>query len=958
MQIYFIITFIEKYSLVSPAGGEIGRSFLPACYGAAKNGIKRRLPFWPGFLPRAGCRSWSAHKVQETDLPIKQVLAEIDAALSGSDYNEVLRGSDNEALSGGSAAGGGRYRPAAPPRAVLVAPPGAGKSTVLPLHLLRAPWAQRGRIILLEPRRLAARAVARRMAQLLGEPVGQTIGYAMRMEKRYSAETRLLVMTEGSFTRLVLDNPELPDIAAVLFDEFHERSLEADFGLALALDAADSLRPDLRLLVMSATIDGARVAALLGQGGNPAPVITAHGRSFPVEIIYRPRGRSRAGRAEPVEEAVARACCAMLADSEGSILAFLPGQAEIKRTAALLAERLAGKNSIIAPLYGGLPAQEQEKALRPLAGQRKIVLATAIAESALTIEDVRIVIDSGLARVPVFEPVNGIMRLQTRPVSLASAAQRAGRAGRLQPGLAVRLWREEQNRALPAFTPPEILAADLRNVLLDCADFGIKNLRELRLPDYPAEAACLSARQHLQNLGALDTSGHITPLGRALRRLNLPLDPAHMLLAAAGRGREAAAKAAALAMVLTEAGLGGASSDVDERLEHFARDNSARAAAAHRLAAGLAARAQRLAAALPGVAGAHRLPGGGAAIISAGALLAATWRERVARRREEGKTPGRQSPGRSGLSAGGAQRAEYVLANGRSAFLEASSPLFGKTWLVCAELAGRAATARIKAAAELPESALQQHLTDTIRAETSTLYEPEARALRSFRQRKLGAILLDSTPLPPPHGAAANAAWLQAVRDYGLSVVPWPPAAENLRARLAFLHYHFGTPWPDVGDKALLDHLEHWLLPFLPERAQWTAADKDRLTQAFAALLPYEAQRRAEKLAPPFFVAPTGSQIAIHYQQDKAAAPVRVQEVFGLRQQPVLAGGKVPLLLELLSPAGRILQITADIAGFWAGSWREVAADMRGRYPKHCWPQNPQEASPVTYGARRKKPPA
>ncbi|KAA6405101.1 ATP-dependent helicase HrpB [Candidatus Tokpelaia sp.] len=951
------------------------------------------------------------------DLPIKQVLAGIDAALSGSD-NAALSGSDNGTLSDSSSEvlrrrdsrirrhGDGNEAkpgPVALPRAVLVAPPGAGKSSFVPLHLLQAPWAQQGRIILLEPRRLATRALARRMAQLLGEQVGQTVGYTMRLEKNYSAATRILVMTEGSFTRLILDNPELPGICAVLFDEFHERSLEADFGLALALDVADSLRPDLRILVMSATLDSASIAALLLPGGGAAPVIEARGRNFPVEIIYHPRGQGARGansRAERVEEAVACACCTWLAGAEGSILAFLPGQAEIKRTQALLedwlpgiqpgrqrvpaegpahSETAAGEAVIIAPLYGGLSAEEQERAIKPVtrpAGRqkrgratdwgdniapaaiiaaapetritRKIVLATAIAESALTIEDVRIVIDSGLARLPVFDPVSGMTRLQTQRVSLASAAQRAGRAGRVQAGLAVRLWHEEQNKALPAFTPPEILAADLRNLLLDCADFGIINLRDLRFASPPPAAACRQARQNLQDLGALDKTGQITPLGRALRQLNLPVNHAHMLLSAAQLGRRQAERAAALALVLTEAGLGGAGSDLDNRLENFARDKSARATKARNLAKNLAEKACRLAALLPLPPMSVIKRGDSKNLMSAGEILAATWWERVARRQKD------ENPRKIG-ERHRAKPAEYLMANGRGAFIDETSPLFGQPWLVCLELSGSLAKARIRAAAAVSELWLRQHLADKISDETYTVFDEESRALRRFRQCKLGAIMLESVPLPPPQGALADAGWLQAVRQFGLAILPWDKTAENLRARLAFLHGHFGAPWPDVGDQALLGRLEDWLLPHLRGQAQFAAGDSSVLSRALSGLLTYDLRKQAEKLAPSHFTVPTGSNIALCYRQGAAVLSVRVQELFGLRQHPAVAGGKVPLTLELLSPAGRVLQITADIAGFWAGSWQDVAASQRGRYPKHFWPQNPETAAP-TGKAKSSKP--
>jgi len=651
----------------------------------------------------------------DTDLPIHAVLPQLKAAL---------------------------LRP--PYRAVLTAAPGAGKSTYAPLSLLSADWARDKQIILLEPRRLAALRLARRMAELLGEPVGQRIGYAMRMELKCGPETRILVMTEGSFTRLILDNPALEGIAAVIFDEFHERSLDADFGLALALDVAASLRPDLRLLLMSATLDEARAAALLGGGEDKAaPIIKAEGRSFPVEIIYQPRAAARGGRPERLEEAAAKAVLQALALGPGGILLFLPGQAEIKRTEALLAAALAGRPEIIlAPLYGALSFSAQQTAIEPAPpGQRKIVLATSIAESALTIEDIRLVVDSGLARLPVFDAGSGIMRLQTVKASRASAAQRAGRAGRLGPGIALRLWDERGESALPAFAPPEILAADLRGLLLDCADFGILAPAELRLLDAPPAGSLALARQNLRDLGALNAAGQITPFGRALRRTGLPPDLAALALRAALAGPQAAAKAAQLTVLLTEAGLGGDNVDLAARLENWAKDSSPRAVKARRLAQRLGQKAQIAAQSLPPAAKAGL---SAPADLSAGALLAAAWPQRAAHLRP---------PAEAGQNS---ETAAYILANGRGAFVDKSSALFGREWLICAELTGQGADSRIRAAAELKPAAVKQLRESRAAPRETVFFDAASGSLRCRRELWLGAILLERQPALPARAVAGG----------------------------------------------------------------------------------------------------------------------------------------------------------------------------------------------------------
>ncbi|TRC75060.1 ATP-dependent helicase HrpB [Mesorhizobium sp. WSM4307] len=779
--------------------------------------------------------------------------------------------------------------------AVLVAPPGAGKTTLVPLALLDAPWLGTGKIVLLEPRRLAARAAARRMAQLLDEEPGATVGYAMRMENRTSAKTRILVVTEGVLARMILDDPELPGVSAVLFDEFHERSLDGDFGLALALDVQGALRPDLRLLVMSATLDGARVAKLL----SGAPVIESEGRAFPVDIGYdeRPAG-------VPIEDAMAKGIRAALADESGSVLAFLPGQREIERTA----ERLAGKvgaDTDIVPLYGQLDGKAQDAAIKPAPpGRRKVVLATSIAETSITIDGVRVVIDSGLSRLPRYEPASGLTRLETVRVSKASADQRAGRAGRTQAGVAIRLWRAEQTAALPAFTPPEILEADLSGLLLDCAAFGVADPTGLALLDPPPAPALNEARVLLRALHAIDDAGRLTEAGASMRKLALPVRLAHMVAEAAKSGH--AGEAAMLAVLLTERGLGGDGADLERRLMRFRGERSPRATAARQLAERLAKQA------------------GGAKNgepVSAGALLVNAWLDRVAKARGE--------------------RGRFVLANGSGAMLDAADPLAGEPFLVVADLQGKAQNARIAAAAAISEDDIRATLADRIETRRQTSFDRERRAVRVREAVRLGAITLAERMLPAPSGADADRAIIDALREHGLSLLGWSREAETLRQRLSWLHRGLGAPWPDMSDEALIERLDDWLLPFLSGAASLAAIDPGVVSAALASLVPHELQRKVDALAPTHFDAPSGSHVPIRYDGEWPVLAVRVQELFGLDRHPSIANGTVPLTLELLSPAHRPIQTTRDLPGFWRGSWADVRADMRGRYPKHVWPENP-----------------
>ena len=787
-------------------------------------------------------------------------------------------------------------------RAVLSAPPGAGKTTLVPLHLLGQAWRGDGKIILLEPRRLAARAAAGRMASLIGEQVGGTVGYRMRLDNRISAATRIEVVTEGVFARMILDDPELAGVSIVIFDEFHERSLDADFGLALALDVQSALRDDLRILVMSATLDVERVAALLDH----PPVIESLGRSFPIEIRYQDRPGG-----ERIEDAVTRAILDAHANEAGSILAFLPGQAEITRTVERLQGRF-GAETLIAPLYGNLSQKEQDAAIRPASqGTRKIVLATSIAETSITIDGVRIVIDSGLQRLPVFEASTGITRLETVRVSRASADQRAGRAGRTEPGIAVRLWHQGQTAALPAFTPPQILSSDLSGLVLDLAHWGVQDPASLAFVDQPPETTLREARVLLGQLGALDKDGALTARGKVMRDLALPPRLAAMVVSAGEAGH--ARDAAMIAVLLTEQGLGGTSIDIEERLRRFKAERGERAEASRRLAGRLASGLDSVASTAPALAG---------------QLLLHAFPDRIA------------------LQRGG--RGRFVMANGRGAELPETERLAGSQMLVIADLTGRAAQARILAAAEVTRGNIEAELPGEIKTGDQIFFDRQSRQVRARRATRLGAIVFEETPLPRPSGAAVTQALVEGVRELGLDQLAFSKEAVQLRERIGFLHRTIGEPWPDVSDSALLSRLDEWFAPFQTEARGLSEISAAGLSNGLIALVPHELQRDLSRLAPTHFEAPTGQRHSIQYEGEEPVLTIRVQELFGLKQHPAIAGGRLPLLLELTSPAHRPIQTTRDLPGFWAGSWRDVRADMRGRYPRHPWPERPEDALPTT----------
>lgn len=792
--------------------------------------------------------------------------------------------------------------------AVLVAPPGAGKTTRVPLVLLDEPWAADKKILVLEPRRLAARAAAERMAATLKEGVGETVGLRVRFGSKVSRKTRIEVVTEGIFTRLILDDPSLDGIAAVLFDEFHERSLDADLGLALARDVQQNLRDDLKLLAMSATLDGARVAKLLGD----APVVESEGRAFPVETRYRGRDSNTT-----IERQVADTVARALRADPGSLLVFLPGQAEIRRTETALKDLVTDPAVDIVTLYGALDAQTQDRAIAPSPpGRRKVVLATSIAETSLTIEGVRVVIDSGLARVPRYEPDVGLTRLETVRVSRAAADQRRGRAGRTEPGICYRLWDEPQTASLEAYARPEILAADLSGMLLDLAQWGAADPGQLAFLDPPPSGALTEARALLTELGAIDAERHITDEGRKLRRLPLPPRLARMVVDAAGVG--AGQRAADIAAILSERGLGGNDVDLSHRLDQFRRDRSRRGEDGRRMAKRWADDA-------------------GASIeksdLSAGAILSLAYPERIAKSR-----------GANGV---------FLLANGRGANVDPASALAREPFLAVAELAGTAAQSRILLAAPITLEEIEQRFADRIERREEIAFDAASGSLRGRVGERLGSITLAERPFPVTPGPEAAKKLADGIVRLGLDRLPWTKSLQQWRDRVMFLRRAGGDEWPDLSNEALAASAADWLVPLLDGKTTLVSVSADELSAAIGALLPWNLKRRLDAEAPTHFSAPSGSVVPIDYDAEEGPKlSIRVQELYGLDRHPSIAGGKVALVVELLSPAQRPVQVTRDLPGFWRGSYAAVKADMRGRYPRHPWPDDPLKA-PAT---RRAKP--
>lgn len=826
------------------------------------------------------------------------------------------------------------------PSVVLQAPPGAGKTTLVPLALLDAPWLAGQKIILLEPRRLAARAAAERLAQLLDEPVGQTVGYRIRLDTRVSAATRIEVVTEGILQRLLQADPELPGVGLVIFDEFHERSLDADLGLALCLQTQQYLRDGdspLKLLVMSATLDAAAVSRLL----NDAPLVSSEGRQFPVQVQHG----AAAAPGQPLEPVLEQSILQALATDSGSLLVFLPGAAEIRRLQARLQDALRDRPEVdIAPLYGDLDFAAQRQAIQPAEpGRRKIVLATPIAETSLTIEGVRVVIDSGLCREPAFDPVSGMTRLHTRRISRAAAEQRAGRAGRTEPGVCYRLWSIDQHAQLAAQSPAEILQADLAPLALQLAQWGIDDPAELAWLDRPPAAALQQGRDLLVQLGALQATERgwqLTGHGTALA--GLPMHPrlAHMLVR--GQGLGLGKSAARLAAILGERDLlrGVDDADIGRRLAAFdaPRSEPALDRGALQRARQLSEQWQRLI---------SRYPVGQQLSEPdnehwAGLLLALAYPDRIAQRRGE-------------------QGSDYRLANGRSAAFMQADSLQQQPWLAIANLGGHAGqrNARIFLAAAFERDWLPRYLPELLHAEQTLEWDARSETLVAEQQRRIGALVFSREPLQRIEPAQRNRALCAVVRKQGINLLPWTPALRQWQARILLLReldlqHGDESAWPDLSDSALLGTLEDWLAPYLDKVNRLAHFASLDLPAILANLLPWPLPRELDEQAPTHWTVPTGSRIRIDYSETPPVLAVRLQEMFGSRTTPRIAGDRIALKLHLLSPARRPVQVTQDLEGFWNGSYDEVKKDMKGRYPKHYWPDDPLQAEPTSRAKPRK----
>ncbi|HUN25544.1 MAG TPA: ATP-dependent helicase HrpB [Steroidobacteraceae bacterium] len=818
---------------------------------------------------------------------------------------------------------------------VLEAPPGAGKSTVVPLALLDEPWARHGRLVMLEPRRLAARAVAARMAATLGERIGETVGLRMRLDTRVSAATRIEVVTEGVLTRMLQSDAALEGTALVAFDEFHERSVHADLGLALALDAQATLAPQLRLLVMSATLDSATLAERLGFA---APIVVS-GRSFPIDTRFAGRGAPQLPaatgshpRGETPESLVAKTVRRALREQSGDVLVFLPGAREIHRVRSLLTAEERDTALRVLPLYGDLPASEQDAALAPSpSGTRRVVLATNIAETSLTLEGIRTVVDCGLVRRAVFDPVTGMGSLLTQRISRASAEQRQGRAGRTAPGVCYRLWSEEAHRALLAQTPAEILEADLAPLALELAAWGVRHAAELRWIDAPPAAMLASAQDLLARLGALDRDGRITTHGRAMAGLGVHPRLAHMLLEARALGR--GPLAAQLAAVLSERDLlrrpVAGDADVRSRLELLAGEH------AHGEAdAGSLRRARATARVLAREIGASDAPSRPLApqdLEHVGILLAFAYPDRIARRR----------PGAEG---------RYLLANGRGASFAEAQSLARHELIVAVDLEDRGRDARILLAAPLDRASLERHFAERLETAERVEWSEREHAVIARRTTSLDALVLEERPLEELAPDAARAAMLEGVRRMGLAALPWTREARELQARVALVRERSPRPgpWPQLDDATLTERLEEWLAPWLEGMTRREHLARLPLEQALRARLDWRAQRELDELAPTHLAVPSGSRVRIDYLDENAPlVAVRLQEVFGLRATPRLVGGAVAITFQLLSPAHRPVQITRDLESFWRGAYAQVRKDLRGRYPRHYWPEDPLVAQPT-----------
>jgi len=821
--------------------------------------------------------------------------------------------------------------------ALLTAPPGAGKTTGVPLALLDAPWLAGRNILMLEPRRLAARAAAQRLAALLGEPVGATVGYRMRMDSNVGPATRVEVVTEGVLTRLLIGDPALEGYGAILFDEFHERSLQGDTGLALALETHRLIRPDLRLLVMSATLNCGPISELL-QG---APVVSCSGRMFPVETRYLDRPLTG-----PRETAVAQCIRRSLAQDTGSLLVFLPGMAEIRRVERTLLEARLDEHVVIAPLHGDLPPEAQDNAIEPpKPGTRKVVLATSIAETSLTIDGIRVVIDAGQVRAPRFDAGCGLTRLETIRVTQDSADQRRGRAGRLEPGICYRLWTEQEHHTLLARRLPEILEADLCPLVLETARWGASDPLELSWLTPPPSGAVAQARDLLHQLGAVDRAGRLTPHGRQMGDLSLHPRLAHMLLKSVAT--DSVALACELAALLGERDIlrSAAVRQADVRLRlDVLRGSGAQTAGASvdrrmldrikRTAYQMQVQVQRLAGACP--------PRRHSDLDSTGPLLALAYPDRIAQRQPGGE-------------------ARYLLVNGRGALFARPDPLAAHPYLVIPEMDAGSPSARIDLAAPISRDEIERLYAGDLVTSEAVAWDDRTAAVRASRQRRLGALVLTDEPLSQPDPALIASALMDGVRKAGLHQLAWTPELQDWRMRLRFLRRHADasasrnntSPWPDVSDKQLLETLDEWLGPYVSGMTTLERVQRMDLSPPLHALLNPAQQRELKRLAPTHLTVPSGSHIRLDYRDEIPILAVRLQEMFGCKETPRVLDGAAPVMLHLLSPAKRPVQITKDLASFWANSYPEVRKELRGRYPKHHWPEDPLAAPPTAKAKRR-----
>ncbi len=805
--------------------------------------------------------------------------------------------------------------------AVVHAPPGAGKSTRVPLWLLEQPWLAGRKIVMLEPRRIAARSVAAWMARTLNEPVGETVGYRIRMDSKVGPKTRIEVVTEGVLTRMLQDNPELPDVGLVIFDEFHERSLNSDLGLSLCLDVRASLRDDLRLLVMSATLDAGPVAKFLGG----APLLRCDGKAFPVETLYVPASRSKL-EADAVVDAVRSA----VNEHDGDVLVFLPGAADIRRVDERLRGTSLPSRVTLFPFFGNLSQEDQERAMAPAPpGERKVVLATSIAETSITIQGIRVVVDSGWMRLPQYSPATGMTGLQTVHVSKASADQRRGRAGRTGPGVCYRMWSADETARLRAFSPPEIELVDLAPLLLELATWGVRNPYDLPWLTAPPQHPVAEASRLLRGLHAIDAEGHITRHGRELVRLPMHPRLAHMIQAA--ESNAARALACDIAALLSERDLLSFSGryrpcDFRLRLDAVSQRRTAGLAGAT-VRRGTLRRVRDLSRDLHRRAGCSKTTASPAE--HAGNLLALAYPDRVAKKRASGE-------------------GRFLLANGRGAKILGHDSLRDAEYLVVCEVDDKEREAVIAQAAPIEEATLRRMFADDLQEEERMEWNSREREVLARRQTCFGALVLDDAPIPDPDPGKIAQAMAAGIRELGLESLPWTKETRAWRARLSFLHRLDPERWPDTGDDALLADLNTWLVPFLSGIRRSQDLKKVDLNAALHAMLSWDDQQAFEELAPARLQVPSGAQIRLDYEQGESPIlPVQIQKMFGARQTPRIARGRVPVIIQLLSPAQRPVQTTDDLASFWANTYEYVRKELRGRYPKHSWPQDPLTAVPT-----------